>query len=390
MQQNQSLVSPIMGHQKEQLFKSEQQKFDAIFFGSASPLVLYLGPEFVFEKLNQKYLELYPKRELLGKRLTEALPELQNSPFPAILKKVYETGESYFSQEGLVRIYNPNNEQLEERYFDTTFSRIHYGGDEPYRIMATPREVTDRVLVRKKLEISLRELQQERDLREKFVSALSHDLRTPLSIAKICTQLIRRKSENIEAISTMAERIVVHIDRADRMIRDLLDANRIKASEGIPISIRNCRLNLILDYVVTNLEELYGKRFQIHKTPDEVDGYWDEMAIHRIIENLASNAIKYGSAETAVLIAVTLQDNWIEISVHNKGTPIPADDQKSLFNHYHRTNLAANSGQKGWGIGLTLVRGLTEAHGGMVRIESNDEHGTSFIVRLPVDARQKS
>lgn len=388
MQQNQSLVPPIMGHKKEQLFKTEQYKFDAIFFGTASPLVLYVGPEFVFEKINQRYKDLYPKRELLGKTLLEALPELQNSPFPAILKKVYETGESYFSQEGLARIYNPNNEQFEERYFDTTFSRINYDEDEPYRIMATPREVTDRVLVRKKLEISLRELQQERDLREKFVSALSHDLRTPLSIAKICTQLIKRKSENIEAISTMADRIVVHIDRADRMIRDLLDANRIKASEGIPISIRNCRLNLILDYVIKNLEELYGNRFQIHKLADEINGYWDEMAVHRIIENLASNAIKYGSADTEVIIAVTLQVNWIEISVHNQGTPIPDEDQRSLFNYYHRTNFATNSGQKGWGIGLTLVKGLTEAHGGTVRIESNAEHGTSFIVRLPLDARK--
>ncbi|MDD4975742.1 MAG: ATP-binding protein [Bacteriovorax sp.] len=373
--------------EKNLQLSAEQRKFEAIFYGSETSMVLFLGLEFVYEMYNEKYQELYPSRDLLGKPFAEAVPELKESAFPGILKKVYETGEPFYSREGLAHICNPINGQLEERYFDTTFSRIDFGDNGPYRILANPREVTDRVLLRKKLEASVWELEQERELRERFVSSLSHDLRTPLTLAKINTQILKRKAEDAKVVISMAEKIVVNMDRVDRMIHDMLDANRIKISEGIPISIQECRLDLIISSVVENLEELYGKRFKIQNDAGEVSGFWDCDAIHRLIENLASNAIKYGSPETPVVIGLTQQNNWIEISVHNKGETISLEDQQSLFNHYRRTNFATTSGQKGWGIGLALVKALTEAHGGEVRVESQMEFGTTFFIRLPLDAR---
>ncbi len=372
----------------EQNLKVEQSKFEAIFYGSESQMVIFQGPDMVYEMFNSKYQDIYPGRELLGKKLLDAVPELANSPFPIILKNVYESGRSYVSHEGLARIMNNETGVLEERYFDTTFSRINYGEGQPYRILATPREVTDRVMSRRVLEKNLDELEQERELRERFVSALSHDLRTPLAIVKMGAQILKLKSDDVEEVATMSDRISLSVDRADRMIRNLLDANRIKAGEGIPISIQECRLDLILEYVVNELKEIYGNRFFLQGKMPEVHGFWDEMAIHRVVENLCINAIKYGADDTNVTLELNLLENAAEISIHNTGNPISNEDQKSLFTPGKRTKTALLSGQIGWGIGLALVKAITEAHGGSLRVTSDSTSGTNFYVKIPLDSRK--
>lgn len=367
----------------EARIKLEKLKFEAIFYGSEAPMVIFKGPEMVVEMFNERYQEIYKNRNILGLSLFKAVPELLTTPFPAILRKVYETGENYFSREGMSHLYNAVKDETEERYFDTTFSRISFGDDE-YRILATPREVTDRVLVRKKLEQSLKDLEEERELRERFVLALSHDLRTPLAIVTMCALILKRKTEDQESIFEMANRITSSVDRADRMIRDLLDANRIKTGLGVPISAENCCLDQIVSFVVSDLEELYGERFKFQNEIGEINGLWDKLAIHRMLENLASNAIKYGTPYSTITITLKMVNKLVDISVHNIGTHISAEEQQSIFAHYSRSASAEKSGQTGWGIGLALVKGLAEAHKGNVIVESSEEHGTTFSIRMPI------
>lgn len=367
---------------------TEQVKFEAVFYGTETPLVIFMGPNMVYEMVNATYQSIYPGRDLLGKPLLEAVPELVQSAFPAILKKVYETGEHFTSHEGVVYLENKITGKIEERYFDTTFSRIDYGQGEMFRILATPKEVTEKVLARKKLEQSLRDLEAEKELREKFVSALTHDLRTPLAAIKISAQILQIKNNNPEAFNTNINRIVSNIDRADRMIRDLLDANRLKANEGLPVFIEQCKLEDIIAATIKDLEDLFGKRFVVQNSIGNIDVYWDDLAIHRLIENLASNAIKYGLENAPVTIGIKRDGDGLEVSVHNLGNPISAEDQKLLFLPYQRTEFAKASKQKGWGIGLSLVQGLARSHQGSISLESCPARGTTFTVRLPIDARK--
>lgn len=366
--------------------ESEQKNFDAIFYGSDSPMVIFRGPDMVVEKFNKKYHEIYHNRSILGQSLFQAVPELKNSPFPNILKKVYETGEPYSTHEGMAHIINMETGKLEERYFDTTFSRITLEG-KGFCILAVPREVTERVEVRKKLEVSLRELEEERELRERFVSALSHDLRTPLAVVTMCALILKRKNEDADTIMEMADRITTSVARADRMIRDLLDANRIKAGLGIPLSIQECILDECVKYVISDLEELYGARFKVESSSGAIHGFWDNMGIHRILENLVSNAVKYGTPYSTILIKLSATDDAVEIQVHNEGAPISEDEQMDLFNHYSRSKSAESSGLTGWGIGLALVKGLTEAHHGTVSVHSTEIDGTTFTINMPRDSR---
>ncbi|HXH29262.1 MAG TPA: PAS domain S-box protein [Bacteriovoracaceae bacterium] len=256
------------------------------------------------------------------------------------------------------------------------------------------RDISDRkkweqqqqaILEREKLLVQ--KLEEEHVLRERFVSALTHDLRTPMTVAKMTAEVLLRKAETPETMKNMFDRIIRNMDRADLMIRDLLDANRIKAGEGIPISIVACHLDQIIAVVVKDLSELHGPRFQVRNEAGQLIGHWDSKGIQRITENLVSNAIKYGKADSPITIRLKSENVWAEIAVHNEGNAISHEDQQTLFKPYHRTESAITGKQKGWGIGLTLVKGLIEAHGGTVRIESEPGLGTTFFVRLPLDAR---
>jgi signal transduction histidine kinase len=103
-----------------------------------------------------------------------------------------------------------------------------------------------------------------------------------------------------------------------------------------------------------------------------------------MIENLASNAIKYGTPYSIITITLRVVNDHAEIFVHNFGTCITPEDQNKIFTHYSRSISAESSGQTGWGIGLALVKGLAEAHKGSVRVESFKDQGTTFSIRLPI------
>jgi signal transduction histidine kinase len=110
--------------------------------------------------------------------------------------------------------------------------------------------------------------------------------------------------------------------------------------------------------------------------------------MRRILENLCNNAIKYGDTTSRVTVSLRQEGDEAELAVHNWGNPIPASEQESLFQYFTRTKSAEASGKRGWGIGLTLVKGVAEAHGGSVQVESSQEKGTTFRVRLPRHAKE--
>ncbi len=217
---------------------------------------------------------------------------------------------------------------------------------------------------------------------------LTHDLRTPLAAAKMSAQLLTRVTNDDAKIQKLSVRISDNVDRADHMIRDLLDANRIQVGQPLPLEVGACDLNVLLQTTLDELTTLHGNRFFL-SAKRQVNGYWDCNALRRIVENLANNAVKYGFANTPVTLCLLQEiDIQVTISVHNEGDSIPFEDLDRLFLPFQRTELAERSRQLGWGLGLTLVQGLAEAHGGWADVESSQEKGTIFRVHLPLDARK--
>lgn len=230
-------------------------------------------------------------------------------------------------------------------------------------------------------------LEEERGLREQFVATLTHDLRTPLTSVKMAAQLILRRSDDAEKNKQLAVQVIRGIDRLDQMIQDLLDVNRIRAGEGLSLTMNYCNLKEIALVSIRDLATLYGDRFVLKVNQPDIFGFWNEDGLRRVIENLAANAAKYGASDKTISIILKQADDFVQISVHNFGNPISIEEQLELFKPFHRTTTAKNGNKKGWGLGLTLVRGVVDAHGGKISINSRESEGTEFTATIPKDAR---
>jgi signal transduction histidine kinase len=338
--------------------------------------------------VNPQYQALFRGRDLLGKPFLAALPELRDQPFAGRLQNVLETGIPYVGHEELARHASEPGGPIEDRYYDFTYVRLEDDQGGSLGVYDHAVDVTERVRARLQAEktaaalhASVVELEEERELREKFVATLTHDLRTPITGAKLMAQLIERHAGGSAEIARKAQRIKASMDRADGMIRDLLDASRIKAGITLALKPSQCDLSEVARATVEELTVIYGNRFELSASAPLL-GAWDETAVRRILENLATNAVKYGAKDQPIKIMVHAVNDEAELSVRNEGNPIPAESQRDLFRLFRRSDAAEAGKQEGWGIGLSLVHGLAIAHGGNVGVNSNPQIGTTFWIRI--------
>lgn len=357
--------------------EKEKLKFASLFYGAQTPIVIFRGKEMIVEMYNESYHNLYHKHDILNKPFFDTIIELRDTQFPSILKKVYETGETFVLVEGLSRIRNRQSGKMEDRYFDTTFSRIDWGEEGVYRILAMPREVTERVVYRKLLE-------EEKSFRDLFTSTITHDLINPLSVINISLGTLAKKSKEPEEVVRLMARMKRGVDKARKLIDDLLELKKIQAGEYPKLSLYPCCLKEILEKIVQNLEGNFPGRIELFLDAKSANGFWDKSAIQRILNTLVENAIRYGSPEKKVSIRLNLKGSNVYLSVHNYGNPILLEDQDLIFKKHYRGQHAVKLKQNGWGIGLTLVKGLCEVMEGDINFISNEESGTTFTVQLPI------
>ncbi len=173
------------------------------------------------------------------------------------------------------------------------------------------------------------------------------------------------------------------MERIDRMLRDLLDASRVDAGGTLTVSVAPCDLRDVACAVLDELGTVHGARFRLHVRAAPV-GHWDCDALRRLFENLANNAIRYGTPEGPVTITLDASSADAIIEVHNEGDPIPDDVQAAIFQPHLRQQAHEEGRRRGWGLGLAVVRGIVDAHGGSIELRSTAGEGTAFRVRLPL------
>jgi PAS domain S-box-containing protein len=235
---------------------------------------------------------------------------------------------------------------------------------------------------------AIQELTAEQALRERFVATLSHDLRNPLAAAKMSAQILEKFPEREELRAKQIPMIISNLERVDQMIKDLLDASRLKAGQAIQVKSMPCDLIQIAYDAIGDLFHIHGDRFIFSTDPgtEFIPGNWSPGDLKRVIENLAGNAIKYGDPTQKITLTVGLENDLNAfISVHNWGNPLTNEEQRRLFDPFERAASAEKSKKLGWGLGLALVRGIAETHCGSVDVQSSKEKGTLFTFRIPVN-----
>jgi PAS domain S-box-containing protein len=258
-----------------------------------------------------------------------------------------------------------------ERHVVMSGSVVRGGGGEVVQAVKVYRDVSE-----------LHHLEQTRQL---YFSLISHDLRGPLSAASITATVLQRHCAGDEQSQQYTSRILRNLERIDEMVRDLLDAQRVRAGERLPLKLEEHDLaDIVLD-VVADLTTLHGERFELQgKT--SLRGVWSGSELRRAIWNLASNGVKYGAPDAPVVMSIDTDGERVALSVHNEGPAIPPESVDRLFVPFARSSAAVTT-KRGWGLGLTLVRGCAEAHGGRVTVHSSAVEGTTFTLELPLDAR---
>jgi len=237
-------------------------------------------------------------------------------------------------------------------------------------------------------------LQREHELerqREEFISVVAHDLRGPITVISGFVELLQRQPVEQHG-GPKEERVLANIaasaERLKRMVSDLLDASRLEARR-LELRREKVDLPVLVRDVVERVSELtkgHDVQFMVCGVLPPVDA--DPARVEQILSNLLSNAAKYSYPETPILVRVapepSEQPREALVSVTNQGVGVPSEEIPRLFSRFHRTAAVGVSGKPGLGLGLYITKGLVEAHGGRVWVESEPERTTTFFFTLPL------
>ncbi len=230
-------------------------------------------------------------------------------------------------------------------------------------------------------------------LKSALLSSVSHDLRTPLAGIKAASSSLLQddvlwSEEDRNAFLIDIDR---EADRLTRLVSNLLDLSRIEAGAIKPI-LGWEDVGEMIDRVLRRMTPVLATHPVVSRIPPDLPQVQlDAVQIEQVLTNLLENAAKYSPAGapitvTARLVTDSLDGEALEIAISDQGAGIPADELGRIFDTFYRV-----AGRTRWvhgtGMGLAIVKGLVEAHGGKVRVESELEHGSTFVLCLPLDRR---
>ena len=167
-----------------------------------------------------------------------------------------------------------------------------------------------------------------------------------------------------------------------KLIEGLLDAISVEAGEGITLNFEKANIYKDIEWVIEEAKMIFTPEIILTSNSSSIIGVFDGTAIRRMLENLVTNAVKYGDQTHPIQVNVHEFENSFNLTVHNKGIPIPEEKQAEIFNYLEQSKSYNGDGIRSWGIGLSLVKAVTEAHGGEVELTSTKKQGTTFKIKI--------
>lgn len=219
-----------------------------------------------------------------------------------------------------------------------------------------------------------------------ILNATAHDLKNPLTTIPVRADLIKLKKHDPDVVDSMCDQIKIASLNLVGIIDELLQSGSIEAGD---VRLLLVKLNVakLVGHVVTMNQPLADRKGQhIHYEPDQdVVTNADECRLNEIVDNLINNAIKYAPLNTNIYVKVGTLNDKVFISIADEGPGLTFEDKKMLFQRFRRLSAQPTAGEKSTGLGLSIVKVLVEAHGGLIFAESGgDVKGAKFVVQLPL------
>jgi len=232
-------------------------------------------------------------------------------------------------------------------------------------------------------------LRRLEEVRKDFVANVSHELRTPLAAIKGFAETLRLGAiEDKEHRDEFIASIEKHAENLTAMVDDLLKLSAIESKQQAP-KLEPISLFEIITAIVTSLSKS-AKQNNIRLAIQSLDALpeirADRSQIKQLFTNLIENAIKYNRPGGNVHIAGNVDGNSIVITVADTGIGIPHEDIPRIFERFYRVEKGRSREMGGTGLGLSIVKHIVEAHGGSIRVESEEGKGSIFSVRLPINS----
>jgi two-component system sensor histidine kinase KdpD len=225
-------------------------------------------------------------------------------------------------------------------------------------------------------------------LKTALLDAVSHDLRTPLASIRAAAGSLVDPDVAVDAASARATAAAIdaEADRLDRLVREVLDLSRIEAGSLQP-ELEPLVLADAVGPVVDRLRPILGDRPITISIPDELPPVRaDAVLLDGLLTNLVENVARHATPPAPLRISATAEGGLVRLAVEDGGPGVPAAERDRLFEKFYRSPAAAESSRRGLGVGLAIVRGMTEAIGGTVNAEASSLGGLLIEVDLPADA----
>ena len=228
-----------------------------------------------------------------------------------------------------------------------------------------------------------RRLRELNRLQDEFISMVSHDFRTPLTSIVGYSELLTANRFSPAAAASAVERIHRSALDLSRMVDDLLDITRLNAGR-LQLKLDRFDINLLVRHAVETTSVVSARHQLSIEAPSEP--LWavvDQLRIGEVLNNLIGNAVRYSPDGGVVTIRVRGNDDVVTIAVVDRGVGIPHEEQSHIFDRYYRGSNVKDV-VSGTGLGLAICRGLVQAHGGQIWVESEGRgHGSQFSFVIP-------
>lgn len=226
-------------------------------------------------------------------------------------------------------------------------------------------------------------LKQVDNLKQNFISLMSHDLKTPVAKIAGIADILKIKFNNTPDQTELIDNIVNSTKELNNFINSILDLTKIE-SQNLTLRMESRDINKIIEGILEKLQfEAGNKQMNIESDlsplyPIQVD----TVLMNRVISNLIENAIKYAGKEKSIWIKTWDDPEWVYIEIKDNGLGIGPDDLAHIFDKFYRVKNDSTHAIKGSGLGLYLVKYFIELHNGVISATSQLGEGTSFIIKL--------
>jgi PAS domain S-box-containing protein len=360
-------------------------------FNNISDGIFIMDNNFRYIDVNESGCKItgYSKEELIGADFYK-LSQVDN------VEELYNVMDRVNAGETVLSQWKIKRKSGEYAFIEIVVKKLSNG-----TIHSIVRDITDKMDETRAFELekevkkshkALNDALEYNKLKTEFFSNLSHELRTPLNVILGIVQLqevsiYKNPSETL--VTEKAQKYIKILKqncyRLLRMVNNLLDITKID-SGYFSLHLKNENVISVVEDIslsVVEYAESKGIELIFDTEVEEKIMAIDEEKIERIILNLLSNALKFTPEGGKVQVMVYDKENKIAISIRDNGCGISKDRQKEIFERFIQGDSQFTSQHIGSGIGLALVRALTEIHGGNVRVKSEEGKGSEFIIELP-------